>query len=264
MARPSGWTTEALVGEVIASPWRVPSSNADTRDVQRPGWFQRLTPSLRQGGLNEVSHCVIPAEDADRVIDETIAGYHALGIRFRWAVTPGSKPDDLAERLAKRGFSSVELWGVVRDLSPLPAKPGTDVRVTAVDASSVDEFTDVMASGWSMDPEPLRPMHRAMVERPGGTLYRLFAARAGGAVAGVAAYTVSGPAAYQMGAVVLPSHRGRGLYQALVAARLSAAASEGLALATSQARAETAGPILVRLGFEVVCRFPVFTIPVPG
>lgn len=264
MALPSEWTTEALVEEVIASPWRVPPSSPDTREIQRPGWFQRLTPSLPQGALNEVSHCVLAADEADRVIDATIAEYHALGIRFRWAVTPGSKPDDLAERLARRGFTPEEAWGVVRDLSPLALENAAkDVRVIAVDASSIDAFTNVLAPGFDMDPEPLRPLHRAMVGREDSP-YRFFLTRVDGVAAGAGVYTVAGRAAYQMGGVVLPAFRRRGLYPALVAARLEDAASRGLSIATSRARPETSGPILLRLGFEVVCRFPVFSIAPPG
>ena len=62
-------------------------------------------------------------------------------------------------------------------------------------------------SGWEMDPAPLRPMHRAMLTRS----YRLFVARIGGEPVGVGAYALAGTTAYQMGAVVLPSFRKRGV-----------------------------------------------------
>jgi GNAT superfamily N-acetyltransferase len=58
-----------------------------------------------------------------------------------------------------------------------------------------------------------------------------------------------------LGGVVLPRFRGRGLYRALVRARLSDARTHGIALATSHAREATSAPILERLGFATICRF---------
>jgi GNAT superfamily N-acetyltransferase len=57
---------------------------------------------------------------------------------------------------------------------------------------------------------------------------------------------------------VLPRFRGRGLYRALVGARLADARARGIALATAHAREETSAPLLEKMGFETVCRFPVF------
>jgi GNAT superfamily N-acetyltransferase len=68
--------------------------------------------------------------------------------------------------------------------------------------------------------------------------------------------------AYLMGAVVVPEQRGRGLYRALVASRLRAAARHGCTLATSHARASTSHPILKRLDFRDVCPLTVLSPPV--
>ena len=55
--------------------------------------------------------------------------------------------------------------------------------------------------------------------------------------------------AYLVGGVVLPAFRGRGVYRALIAARLRHARAAGVAVVTTQARAATSAPILARLGF---------------
>lgn len=248
-------TIETLAAEVLEAAWRLPPVVADTRVIVRAGWRQMITPSLPQGGCNEVSHCVVDEASIERALDETIAEYR--GIRFRFIVGPGTKPEDLAERLARRGFSRVDVHGMARDLSPIEGVPA-GVRVeAAIDESGADLFTDVTARGWEMDPAPLRPMHRAMLTRS----YRLFVARIAGEPVGVGAYALAGTTAYQMGAVVLPAFRRRGVYRALVAARLADAACRGATLATSQARAETSAPLLAKLGFDVVCRFPMMTSP---
>jgi GNAT superfamily N-acetyltransferase len=89
--------------------------------------------------------------------------------------------------------------------------------------------------------------------------FALFVARHGGEPAAVASTLYLARSAYLMGAVVLPGFRGRGLYRALVAARLAEAAKRGLAIATTQARAETSAPLLERFGFATICSYPVFS-----
>ena len=73
------------------------------RRISRPGWEQLITPSFRHGGLNEVSLAVLSEEEADAVIDRTIAEYRALGLGFRGTVGPDSRPLDLGARLLARG-----------------------------------------------------------------------------------------------------------------------------------------------------------------
>lgn len=254
MALPAGWTDDAILEAALVGPWWVPSPVADTRTIENDGWRQRLTPSLRQGGLNEIGFTKIEARDADAFIDRMLAEFG--DIRFRWAITPGSSPPDLADRLAARGFACVTIRAMARDTSPIAAKTG---NVERVDESTVVAYTEVMAEGWSMDPAQLLSVHRGMLRIPDA--YRLFVVREQGKVVGVAAYSAARGSAYQMGALVLPAHRGRGHYAALVAARIADAASRGLTLATSQAREETSAPILEKLGFATLCRFPVFRLP---
>jgi len=56
----------------------------------------------------------------------------------------------------------------------------------------------------------------------------------------------------------LPPFRKRGLYRAMVAARLAHARAHGIPLATSHAREATSAPILAALGFDTVCRIGVY------
>ena len=51
------------------------------------------------------------------------------------------------------------------------------------------------------------------------------------------------------GGAVLEAHRGRGVYRALVAARMTYAAEHGATMALTQGRITTSSPILQRLGF---------------
>jgi len=67
---------------------------------------------------------------------------------------------------------------------------------------------------------------------------------------GSAGMTLDGPAAKLWGGGVIAEYRGRGVYRALLQARLEAAASRGATIALVKARAGTSAPILSRAGFR--------------
>ena len=116
-------------------------------------------------------------------------------------------------------------------------------------------YTHVMAAGWNGDAAVLLAQHRHMLAEG---RHCLFVAYCDGAPAAAASYVPFARSAFLMGGVVLTSYRGRGLYRALVHARLAHARARGITLATSHAREATSAPILEKLGFETVCRFPMY------
>src|SRR6185295_5341193 len=112
MPLPGGLSEAELLHEVVEAPRRAFVRLPEMQTVERPGWFQLVTPSLRHGMLNEVAISVLGDDEADAVIDRTIAEYRALGLRFRWWIGPGSRPADLGERLARRGLTESKLRGM--------------------------------------------------------------------------------------------------------------------------------------------------------
>jgi GNAT superfamily N-acetyltransferase len=250
------WTEEELLQEVMVEPRWAFLPRPDTHVIQREGWLQLVTPSFKQGGLNGVVFSAVEPEEAERAIDEALALYARHGILFRWTLGPGSRPADLADRLARRGLRSHPVRGMYRETSG--EGPAAGAHVEEVDERTVTDFSRVMARGWQMDPAPLEAYNRALLA-DGSRRHRLFLARQDGAPAAAAGLTAFARSIYLVGAVVLPAFRGRGLYRALILARLQWAAERGLRLATTQAREESSAPILEALGFRTLCRFPVFT-----
>jgi GNAT superfamily N-acetyltransferase len=252
-----GWDAPALLEEVLACPRRAFVPMPGLRVVERPGWQQLVTPWLRDGGLNGVSLSVLDSSEADAVIDATIAEYRALGLRFRWCVPPGSAPADLAERLAARGLEPQVVVGMARLTDDALAATPVDVDVVEVGRERVDEFTRVAALGWECAPEPFGWVNRASVEHP-DTRVHLYLASLDGVPLATAASHVFDRSVYLLGGVVLPEARGRGLYRALVNARLRDAAARGIGLVTTQALEQTSAPLLAHMGFVPVCRFRVY------
>ncbi|MEZ4450476.1 MAG: GNAT family N-acetyltransferase [Nannocystaceae bacterium] len=252
------WSDDAILHELFDADRRVGALPPDAEVIARPGWWQLRTPSFRRGGFNEVALSVLTDEEADAVIDETIDGYRRRGLRFRWRLGPGSAPADLGERLAARGLQRTITWAMARGTDRLEdfRADAPAIRVERVDAGNVDVFTEVNGRGWSMDPAPLRASNRRIVAS--GCPTGLFLATWEGAPAAASAVEFRDRSAFLIGGVVLPEFRGRGLYRALLRARLQAAADLGLTLAVTHAIVETSGPILSSLGFVTVLPFEVF------
>lgn len=252
----SGFDAASLAHEVLVAPQRAFIPAEDTQVIERPGVRQLVTPSFRTGGLNEVSFFAVSDEEAESAIDAALSPYLAHGIRFRWNLLPGSRPDDLAERLTRRGLVPSTVCAMARGTAA-PLTAPADVTVTPVDESTLDLFTGTMAAGWELDPAPLRAYNRRVLRAPGGPC-RMYLAWVQGEPAATAASFAFERSAYLIGAVVLPAFRGRGVYRALTAARLRDAAAAGLGLVTTHARESTSAPLLAREGFETLCRFSAF------
>jgi GNAT superfamily N-acetyltransferase len=126
---------------------------------------------------------------------------------------------------------------------PLPGAVTARPVLTRQDAA---DYERASAAAWGY-----RPPSEADIDRT-------FAALAPGyftgywdkAPAGAGGYTLADDVARLWGAGVAPAFRGRGVYRALVRARLSQAAGQGATLALVHAE-PTSSPILQRLGFGV-------------
>lgn len=78
---------------------------------------------------------------------------------------------------------------------------------------------------------------------------------------GAAGLSMAGKVARLWGGGVLPEARGRGVYRAMVAARLRYAVDHGAVMALVKGRVETSGPILRRLGFEAYGQERSYRVP---
>lgn len=225
----------------------------DTQIVQRPGWYQVITPSDDSGSLNEVLWGDCDPSEVDAIIAQTQATYAALSVPFKWCVWPWSRPADLGARLAASGMTSWAARGM--SIAADAVFPSADV---AVEPAELADYAAVWAEGWGEDPEKVAA-DVAAIAASGTT--RLFVARIDGAAVGIAATRERPDAGYLLGAVVLPAWRGRGAYRALIAARLADLASRGIPLAVTHAREATSAPILEAMGFRTEFRYTVYFMP---
>lgn len=265
----AAWTSERIWDAVDAWRWIPPAATRVKTD-----WCE-LAVTRGSFALTYVYgfHVEDPGrtEDLLRETRRRVEELGGTGARLQW--TPRSTPPDLLERLARFGFRPVEeaevlVWelqdetGGVR-LPEFALPQDVAVREALVDA----EFDSFVALGARIfgDPPPTPESRRAFVEefhrrvREGGHSDR-YLAWAGAAPVGRAGMELAGPVARFWGTGVLPEHRRRGVYGALVRARCAAAAARGSEIALVTARMGTSGPILLRHGFRPMGTIRVFEV----
>ena len=236
------WTHERKVRAVIDAPCGLVTGPPDMREIARDGWFQRIAPSAPGTWLNEVILSRVSEEDAEAVIDEVIAMYRAIGKPTKWCTGPWTVPSDFDERLARRGSQSWQTLGM---------GIATDVAISSPIAvrrtQDADEYAKTSAAAWDV---PIDDVQRDAFRRGLDRELVLFVADDLGA----GAILLREDYGYLVGTAVREEARGRGIYRALVAARLAFLRDRGIEYAVTQARESTSAPILEHLGFETLFR----------
>lgn len=214
-------------------------------------------------GFNRITRIRLDADGADARIREMRDRYQAAGVRPTWWIDPQSKPDDLGERLERRGMVSepVPAMRIESAAIPLPEVPFGVTLSWAVDPESVRAAMYLIAAGFGM-PEAL-----------GGALADLMVpmARPGSPARTVVAQLDEIPVAAAQGILVgdavaifnvttLEAARGRGIGAAVTLAILRDAIERGARFGVLEAT-DMGHPVYRRIGFRDVGSFRVFTEP---
>jgi GNAT superfamily N-acetyltransferase len=198
----------------------------------------------------------------DQEIDEMVDFYVSRGVEPRVELSPFAHPS-LIEGLGKRGFVVREFEHVLaRELpagedleAQLPFGRPAGLELTIVDksdAQAIDRAVEATLRGFFPDGD----LPEAMVEACRTTLVLdstlTFAATIDGVLAAAGSLSCTSPAASLMGVSTAPQFRGRGIQQALIAARLAVARERGCVLTTIGSRpGMSTERNAIRLGFRV-------------
>lgn len=202
------------------------------------------------GLFNYVSFWRLNAHDVRSTVAAQAAEFRPLGETLLWRVYDYDAPSELPECLAGEGFkpgepSTLMVFDLAGRLSGTEVA-GADVRrVATIDA--LDGFLDVAAEAFGDDERWRRAAYAGRLTDPD---LALFVAHLDGKAAGSARLetSVGCPFGQLFGGGVAPASRKRGLYRAMVAARVEAARGRGLAYLSTEAR-EMSRPVLEGLGF---------------
>lgn len=245
---------EPLV-ELALRPWGRPQVGLIQHRTRER--LVELWPSFPMPGPNHVCLVRCAPERVDPMIDETRGLAAAHGLRCMWILDPGAEPADLGDRLTARGIPQLEEL----DVMVLPVETAVasgDPAIEIVDGLR-DEATyqaaEAVQAAAFQDGGPLPGQAERFAEACADPARRFFLAVVDGEPAGAGWATVHREAVLINGGAVHPRFQGRGVYRALVAARLGLAREVGAAGLVVQAKLDTSGPILSRFGFRTVGRW---------
>jgi GNAT superfamily N-acetyltransferase len=252
------------VREVVQGPIGLHLVRPDSRLVQRPGWYQILTPSCRHSFLNEVILSDTPEAETDRVIEAVMQEYVALGVPFKWCVGPWTQPPDLGDRLTRLGFRRLDVLGMVLETAAWAAPgPRSEATIETVTEANLDEFVTTYIKGWEFSAADQAATHESVSKALSDPrcARRFYLARSQGLAVATASLFLKESSGYLTGGNVLAGHRHQGIYRQLVAHRLEVLRELAIPLATTHARRVTSAPILERLGFKPVFESRVYFSP---
>jgi GNAT superfamily N-acetyltransferase len=234
--------------ELALRPWSRPYGGVILD--RTPERLVQLSPNHPIPGPNSVSLIRCASDRVEPMVAEARALAARNGLRCVWILDPDARPADLPERLAACGIRPVDDLAVM--VLPATAElvspgPGIEVVDALRDAEAFRAAEAVQAAAFGGGPAPRQEGRFA--DGRADPRRRFLLALADGEPAGAGWATVFEEGVFLNGGAVAPAFRGRGVYRALVAARLDVARGAGLAGLGVQARRDTAAPILARLGF---------------
>ena len=253
--------SQALVD--FANRWRQPPAPG-FEIIETPRYRIVMQPDFPIPGPNSASWVRCQAEDADDVINEVTEVFKERDLPLMWVLDPGTEPASFPEFLVARGVEP-DPHAAESAVMVLPI----DVRIDAplVDGlelhdglANLDAFRGVdavNAEAFGGRTPPDDPRYSAQLERRRQNQVaagnrRVVLATIDGEPAGSAGLSLYPPdGAIVNGGGVRPKFRGRGIYRAMVGARLEMAREEGVA-GLSVWGAPMSAPILARLGFVKV------------
>jgi RimJ/RimL family protein N-acetyltransferase len=223
-----------------------------------------LQPDYPVAGPNGVSWIRCQPDEVDGVIDEVRAIFAGRRLPLLWILDPETEPRDFADQLARRHVMpephapEVAVMVLASD-APVDVAPavGIAIRDALADAESFRSADAVNAEAFGEPPRGASPEQVAAQERRRQNQIaagnrRVVLATVDGQPAGSAGLTLyPSLGAIINGGAVRERFRGRGVYRAMVAARLAMAREAG-APGISVWGGPMSAPILSKLGFEKV------------
>lgn len=237
---------------------RIDIEYPDTRKERRPHVIRYVSET---DGPHFILYSDLRGVDVDAVIAEEQTYFGPLGV-LEWKVYAHDEPADLRERLAARGFELEEEETVLvldvqdraRWAAAARALAGQPEEVSVHKLQSSAQLADVQRieeAVWQEDFGWLQERLGADMVVP--DYLSIYVAYVDGepACAGWIYFHARNQFATLFGGSTTPDQRRRGLYTAVLAARLREAAARGYHFVTTDASAMSR-PILERVGFEAL------------
>jgi GNAT superfamily N-acetyltransferase len=250
---PSGEVVERLIRAELLALYdhdeRFAATFPDTRREELPGLVRQLDLVERAG---QVVYTDLDESTIEAAIQEQVAYFGSLDREFEWKAYAHDRPADLVARLAQHGFLIDEPEAIlVLDLHSVSMASTSTVHVRRVaDAAelaaiaSIKRLVDGPGAG-----DHLQRLQLELEHDPDYLSMYLAYADEHPVACGWVRFPSRSAFASLWGGSTVPEFRGKGLYTALLAARVDEARSRNYRYLTVDAR-NMSRPILERRGFQ--------------
>jgi hypothetical protein len=229
------------------------------REIKFPDMDRQAFPHLVRyvrpaPGMSFVLYSDLDEATADTAIDEQVAYFSANRQPFEWKVYAHDRPADLTHRLVRRGFvledpDAIMVLDVAAAPQSLLAPPEADVRRLA-DPVQLAEVVGVLKAVWGEDFDWVyERMGQHMTIPDYLSIFVAYVEKIPACVGWT--YYAPGHFAGLWGGSTLEAFRGRGLYTAVLAARVREARARGVPYVTIDA-GSMSRPIAARHGFQTI------------
>lgn len=217
-----------------------------------PGMYMRReadgTRVMFTGLPSEIINQVAAGPESDlSVVEALVEELSAKEVPWSFLIR-GEVGSDLTKLAARYGrTASLSYPLLVWDVGSLPESVTLDATVRELSGREHDVYGDLMVENFGMPREIVSFQARSEVlDEPGITA---FVAEVAGEAVGVGFNTITGDYVALAGGAILPAHRRRGYYRALVTARLKRATSAGVRYAITRPT-PMSRPLFESLGFR--------------
>lgn len=224
--------------------------------IDTPRYTVTLQPDYPIPGPNSIAWVRCGADEVEEVIRgaRAIVAPHRLAVN--WILDPETQPEDFADHLARRGVElESEVAVMVLPIDSMIDNPdveGLQLHDALADPEAFRNADAVNSEAFESPPRDGAAQERRRANQLVAGNRRVLLATLDGEPAGSAGLTLFPPVgAIINGGAVRPKFRGRGVYRALLAARLAMARAAGVA-GLAVWGGEMSTPILARLGFEKI------------
>jgi GNAT superfamily N-acetyltransferase len=232
--------------------------------IDTPRYRITLQPDFPIPGPNSVTWIRCGPDEAGEVIREAQATIAPRHLPVMWILDPGTQPSDFAKHLEAHGIhpdphgveSAVMVLPIDAQMEA-PAIPGLEIHDALADLATFRRADAAAAEAFAAvslgdDPDLIAMQDRRRLNFIAAGNRHWLLATVDGEAAGAGGMSLFPPGGATInGGSVRPKFRGRGVYRALVAARLEIARRSGVS-GLCVWGGEMSGPILARLGFETV------------
>lgn len=261
-----GYSKEEIIHQIELNLWETWSNfgrgpGCALHDENNVLWFETPIPFHPYNTIIKFQ----PEQNIDETIDHLINRFSARNVPILWLVHPSSLPDNLSERLEKRGLQEIEIApGMARSLDDLPEAPpiptGVEIREANED-QDLGELSEFAAWRWGV-PEEYRPQLRNILKKfeigkPDSNTRMWLAWKDGVPISKIGLYRGSGSAGIY-GVATKPEARGLGIASILMNVAMKAAKEMGYDLVVLDS-SPLAEKLYHRLGFFTVAPIRLFS-----